>query len=79
MTHAITLSGGGAYGAFEVGVLKADTPQKLVAYIQWASVSASISVSQGRSRAGGPPGEGHNVELGHPPTGPMMTSSTDEF
>src|SRR6266404_9301266 len=23
MTHAITLSGGGAYGAFEVGVLKA--------------------------------------------------------
>jgi uncharacterized protein YegL len=62
----------------EVGVLKADTPQKLVSYIKWASVSASVSASQGKSRTGAV-GDGPNVILGRPPSEPTITSSTDEF
>ena len=34
----------------EIGVLKADTPQKLVGYIRWASVSASVGASLGKSK-----------------------------
>lgn len=37
----------------EIGVLKADTPEKLIEYIRWASVSASIAASAGKSRAAG--------------------------
>ena len=33
----------------EVGVLKADTPGKLVEYIKWASVTASVSSSQSKT------------------------------
>jgi uncharacterized protein YegL len=62
----------------EVGVLKADSPQKLVSYIKWASVSATVGVSQGRSR-GRPLDETHNVVLSPPPAEPALTSSTDEF
>jgi uncharacterized protein YegL len=62
----------------DVGVLKADTPQKLVTYIKWASVSASVSASQGKSRAGAV-GDGPNVILGRPPAEPTITTSTDEF
>jgi len=39
----------------EIGVLKADTPQKLVNYIKWASVAGSIGsvVSKGNTGQGG--------------------------
>jgi hypothetical protein len=42
----------------EVGVLKANTPQQLVAYIKWASVAATIATSAGKSSVGG---EGQNI------------------
>jgi uncharacterized protein YegL len=61
----------------EVGVLKADTPQKLVGHIRWASVAASAGVSQGKSRAGG--AGNANVLLGPPPDAPVITKSTDTF
>lgn len=37
----------------EIGVLKADTPEKLVDYIRWASVAATVSASMGRGNGGG--------------------------
>ena len=36
----------------EIGVLKADTPEKLVHYIVWASVAASVGASVGKSKMG---------------------------
>ena len=36
----------------EIGVLKADTPQKLVGYIKFYSVAASVAASVGKSKAG---------------------------
>lgn len=62
----------------EIGVLKADTPQKLVTYIKWASVTASVGVSQGKSKTGAGL-EDQNVILANPPAAPAITSSTDEF
>jgi len=35
----------------EIGVLRADTPEKLTEYIKWASVSASVGASVGKSNA----------------------------
>jgi uncharacterized protein YegL len=62
----------------EIGVLKADSPQSLVGYIKWASVSATVGASQSKSR--GRPGEdAHNVNLAQPPAVPTITSSIDEF
>lgn len=62
----------------EIGVLKADSPQKLVSYIKWASVTASVGASQGKSKAGIAIDD-QNVILAKPPEEPMLTSSTDEF
>jgi len=60
-----------------VGLLKAHSPEELVTYIKWASVSASVASSRGRSR-GAPAGdETSNVALESPP--PMITSNTDLF
>ena len=60
-----------------VGLLKAHSPEELVAYIKWASVSASVASSRGRSR-GAPPGDDvSNVALDSPPQ--MITSNTDLF
>jgi uncharacterized protein YegL len=51
----------------EVGVLKADNPQKIVDYIKWASVSASLGASQGKSKEDSPIDDNTNVILGPPP------------
>jgi len=51
----------------DIGVLKADTPQKLVNYIRWASVASSIGASVGKSKAGGNGAEANNVILPAPP------------
>ena len=60
-----------------VGLLRAHSPEELVAYINWASVSASVASSRGRSR-GAPAGEDiSNVALESPPQ--MITSNTDLF
>ena len=58
----------------EIGVLKADTPQKLLDYIRWASVAASIGASVGKSRAGGSDPDSQNVVLSAPPAEPVVTS-----
>lgn len=63
----------------EIGVLRADTPQKLVTFIRWASVAASVGASQGKSLAGGASPDNVNVALGGPPPNPSITSSTDLF
>lgn len=58
----------------EIGVLKAHNPQELVQYIKWASVSASVGASVGKSKdAGGTP----HVIL--PPPPPAITTSGDVF
>jgi len=59
----------------EIGVLKADTPQKLVNYIRWASVAASIGASVGKSKAGASEAESQNVVLPSPPAEPAVTSN----
>jgi uncharacterized protein YegL len=59
----------------EIGVLKADTPQKLVDYIRWASVAASIGASAGKSKANSPEENSQNVILTPPPVGPVVTSN----
>lgn len=51
----------------EIGVLKADSPEKLVSYIKWASVAASVGASIGKSRIGTNISEGHHVVLPPPP------------
>jgi uncharacterized protein YegL len=59
----------------EIGVLKADTPQKLVNYIRWASVAASIGASVGKSKAGGTGPDSQNVVLPAPPAEPVVASN----
>jgi uncharacterized protein YegL len=59
----------------EIGVLKADTPQKLVNYIRWASVAASIGASVGKSKAGGAGPDSQNVVLPAPPAEPVVASN----
>jgi uncharacterized protein YegL len=63
----------------EIGVLKATTPEKLVAYIRWASVAASIGASMGKSKAGASGPDTHNVALPALPVDLAITSSTDLF
>ena len=58
-----------------VGLLKAHTPEELLGYIKWASVSASVASSRGRSRDAAL-AEESNVALEAPP---VITSSTDLF
>jgi len=47
----------------EIGVLKADTPGKLVHYIVWASVAASVGASAGKSKMGAAGPSDPNVAL----------------
>jgi len=53
----------------EIGVLKADTPQRLVQFIKWASVNASVGASQGRA---GEQAGNVNVILPPPPDEPSL-------
>ncbi len=50
----------------EIGVLKADTPGKLVHYIVWASVAASVGASVGKSKMGGSGPDDPNVAIPTP-------------
>ena len=60
----------------EVGVLKADSPQRLVQFIKWASINASIGASAGRGQAGA--AGGANVMLPPPPAAePTLGSGGD--
>ena len=61
----------------EVGVLKADTPEKLVEFIRWASVAASIGASQAKSKSGNVAGDESNVVM--PTPAPVISKSTDPF
>lgn len=54
----------------EIGVLKADTPQKLIDYIRWASVAATVGASVGRSKVAGAGPDSQNVVLQPPPNNP---------
>ena len=60
-----------------IGLLKAHSPEELVSYIKWASVSASVAASRGRSRESSVAGEISNVSLDAPPA--MITSNTELF
>ena len=58
--------------------MHADTPQKLVQYIRWASVNASVGASLGKSKVGGGEAGGANVELPAPPSiEPTLGAATD--
>ena len=61
----------------QIGVLKAHSPEELVSYIKWASVSASVASSRGRSRGVLAMDDTSNVSLDSPP--PMITSNTELF
>ena len=61
----------------QIGLLKAHSPEELVTYIRWASVSASVASSRGRSRDAASLGGTSNVNLDSPP--PLITSNTDLF
>lgn len=60
-----------------IGLLKAHSPEELVAYIKWASVSASVAASRGRSRGTQAVDDTSNVALDAPPQ--LITSNTDLF
>ena len=51
----------------EIGVLKANTPQKLVNYIHWVSTVATASSSQGQSAPANVTGAQHAVYVPPPP------------
>jgi uncharacterized protein YegL len=59
----------------EIGVLEADTPEKLVNYIRWASVASTIAASVGKSKAGGSETDAQYVVLPAPPAEPELTSN----
>jgi hypothetical protein len=60
-----------------IGLLKAHSPEELVSYIKWASVSASVASSRGRSKGAGTMEDTSNVSIESPP--PMITSNTELF
>jgi uncharacterized protein YegL len=61
----------------QIGLLKAHSPEELVSYIKWASVSASVASSRGRSRSALAAEDVSNVSLDSPP--PLITSNTELF
>ena len=61
----------------QIGLLKAHSPEELVSYIRWASVSASVAASRGRSRGTGVQDDASNVSLESPPS--LITSNTELF
>jgi len=61
----------------QIGLLKAHSPEELVSFIKWASVSASVAASRGRSRGTGTQDDSSNVSLESPPT--LITSNTELF
>lgn len=61
----------------EIGVLKAHTPEQLINYIIWASVSASVSSSVNRSSGGGKGSQ--NVIINPPPPEAQITTKVDVF
>lgn len=63
----------------EIGLLKADTPQKLITYIQWASVAATVGASVGKSKAGAEGSPAHNVDLPPPPAPELGLGPADVF
>jgi uncharacterized protein YegL len=62
----------------EIGVLKADTPQQLVAYIKWASVAATVATSKGKSSTNKQGADLTNVVI-QPPAFNFSSSSGDVF
>ncbi|MDM8561074.1 tellurium resistance protein [Candidatus Parabeggiatoa sp. HSG14] len=65
----------------EIGVLKADNPATLIDYIKWASVTATVGASQGKSKGGAAMDSvGSNVILSPPPVPqPTLVDSNDVF
>jgi uncharacterized protein YegL len=61
----------------QIGLLKAHSPEELVSYIKWASVSASVASSRGRSREVQAMEDTSNVSLEAPPS--LITSNTELF
>jgi uncharacterized protein YegL len=61
----------------QIGLLKAHSPEELVSFIKWASISASVAASRGRSRGTGPQDDTSNVSLEPPPS--LITSNTELF
>lgn len=55
----------------EIGVIKADTPQKLLDYIRWYSVAAVSGSSLGKSKAGASP-DAQNVVVATYPGAPTV-------
>ncbi|ALG69387.2 tellurium resistance protein [Beggiatoa leptomitoformis] len=62
----------------EIGVLKAHNPAELLEYIKWASITASIGASQGKSKGSHTPDAVGNVVLTPPPQ-PILSASEDVF
>jgi uncharacterized protein YegL len=60
-----------------IGLLKAHSPEELLSYIKWASISASVAASRGRSKGAGAPDDMSNVSLESPPA--LITSNTELF
>jgi uncharacterized protein YegL len=61
----------------KIGLLKAHSPEELVSFIKWASVSASVAASRGRSRGSEGMDDASNVSLDAPPL--LITSNTELF
>ncbi len=62
----------------EVGLLKAQEPEKMIPFIRWASVAAVSASSQGKSK-GGSATDQSNVNLPPPPSVTGAASANDIF
>jgi len=65
-------------GQKEVGVLDADTPEKLKDYIIWASVTATVSSSSGKSADNIGVSSGQAVVMPAPPNFPSVSPGDSE-
>lgn len=61
----------------EIGVLKARSPEQLIHYIKWASVTATVGASVGKSHVGSK-SNSNNVVLPAPPPA-VQTTPDDDF
>lgn len=65
----------------EIGILKAHNPDELINYIKWASITATVGASQGKSKGDSVISEtDNNVILSPPPTPqPTLVDSNEVF
>ena len=63
----------------EIGVLKAHNPAELINYIKWASITATVGASQGKSKGSSSIDKTSNNVILTPPPQPTLSDSDEVF